>query len=720
MYMGYLMENINNDNKKIQKILFMYILPVLVVLILCLIPIFLIPYSDYMNKTFVKKMPVLNSLTNIYKDKLIEANKLPFYLVFETDKELYLPYEPIIINLVLIDISNQNIPNNLYPEIIIKDKNNNILKDILQRDQITMKYSSNQNIYIVEWFPDNNNYIGQIEICMNLNIGVFDKIITRKKMVVINRLNPPIIFTNAYTFLSLDSKEEVDLRQILSVKGKETDISKLSEWFKLLGNDAVMMPIGITKTFADKQKRYSVWDINKKKETEKYAKEYKKNKLDIALWVQSLELEGSNKEYLNYQESQKESDDHSENIIVSLKDKKRFNDIQQLLNELLKNDAVTYIGLSELFFNNNDYHRELFGDFVKQFPDNVSSEIRENAFNKWNNFQMVNYLRDLIQPIGNIKPIFLILEVEDVLKNPEYLLMAFSSGIDFVMLNINNSHHFFERDWEFLQKNTLLQEYIPNIVFSYTVNYDFFVNGESSALENWKDANLYILNKYKFPALQIQDFYRTMFGNRGVYPAYEWMLMTGGLITQWKDDNQLYPIKQSLIPNTKYIGSNLIINIELKNISSKNISNLVIELLPTMKYDKKQRNILTIIAISTGDIIRTNILLSNVKFNQGILKKHSRFVGFKTSYQLTNKIYQQIKMIPFIDQSTEIDKLYSTDKDFDEELRLLRQEDLKKEEKRRLYLEALKADLLRSNTNLIDTKDDENEDNDKKNKKKDK
>lgn len=654
-----------NDSNKFLSVFKKYIFPVTVFLLLSLIPFFFLQYNQKSMKRLMKTFPQLFEVSGSTGDALREAAQRDYYVVFESDMPYYVPYQPVILNLAVSEKQHGLVLDDLTPYVIVQDENGNLLQDIFGRTKIPLLFSQQDYYFSVKLMLKNPEYIGDIVIKAVIETPAFDVPAEKILHTKIVLPYPNSMLSNTFTFLTLDSKEIIAERSILSVSGRETDINHLYEWFSMMNIDAVLMPSAVSKTFIA-QNVGVPWDVEKLQESLRLAKDFSRRGKDVAFWVQALEVEGIELERLGYMESQQKREyqqsNFSELSIISLSDRKRFLDLYFILSNHMAESSVNYVGLSKMFFGDS-YHEELKPIFLKDFPGLANHHIFDHAFSIWKKYMAVSYFRHLIKKLKSQKSqkkIFMMLESDDLLTYPSMLLMMFATGIDFAMLDIDLPIHQIDNFYRMLENNTLFKKFLPYLVISYRIDYDNFVEGDMSAPENWINQNLRSLDEYNINSLRINDLYRSMFGNRGVYTAYEWMLSAATLVNHWKSQREKTALLVNILPNTRWITNSVVFNVQLQNNTNETISNIVINLLPLLEQERSFE--IRIPELKIKEIFRTNFILDNVNFKSSVVQKQTRFIGFQIEYQSFQKSrkMQDIQLLSFLDQSSDKDQIYSS------------------------------------------------------------
>ena len=641
-------------------------------LVFILLPFIFKPFASKSYQEMIRSLPNFSDVTMFSKEKISTQIQNDQYMFFESDQIAYNKYEKINFKLGVVDKKTGAVKTNITPIIKIYNEEKKLLKNIFDQEDFTMIFNKELNIFEYQLYLKDINYEGILTAIVTFDTNPFYKKIEQQISIVIRSELSKYLLPQSYTFLGLDSKEVLSLRKILSTNGQETSFSEITKWFDLLNTDAIIMPSAITKTFETEN---TIWDIQKLKESKLLANTFSKAGQDVALWIQALEIDGLDVAKYNYLLSKSTNKNIQDKSIISLNDQKRKEELQLILKDHMKDSSIDFVGFTGVFFSN--YHEELFSEFSNIFKQNIATPMHE-SFIIWTEYKAVAYFRELINSSNKDKPVFFIFTGEELSSNSRILDMAFATGVDFVFLDLSVSTQNLSTQFNLINRDNILDKYKDKIVLSYCLNYNNVVSGQSSAIDNWINYNLNLYNDYNVNTIRIKDFYRAMFGNRGSYLAYEWMLSIGDLIGKWKQSERYYPLFQKYNTSKVNINDTIELIIEFQNISLYNINDISIDLFPLIETEEK--NILSLKELLKGEIYRTNIIISNIQFKKSLLTKRSRFIGFKSSFKQkqmkNNKAQERIHLISFIDPSVASDQILSVEDDFNEQMRISREQEL--------------------------------------------
>jgi hypothetical protein len=255
----------------------------------------------------------------------------------------------------------------------------------------------------------------------------------------------------------------------------------------------------------------------------------------------------------------------------------------------------------------------------------------------WKQYYISKYLKDIIDSTPHNKPVFYYVDYKEVMANPELISIVLNSGVDFIVMNFNMTYDKIYENMSDLSKIGKIANFFNRVIISYFIDYkNTDVSGsEVSAIENFVYANLQ-LAKYGSDTLNangimINDLYKAMYGNRGPYQPYEWMLGIGETIYQFKNINKYIPVDiQSYAPQNVSYGDTFKMRFNIINTSSKAVENFKIDFLPSFPGKPVQKNN-TISTIPSGKEIELNVDMVTETNASKFVRKKSH-IGIRVSW----------------------------------------------------------------------------------------
>ncbi len=635
---------------KILRIISYIILSILVIILL-LGNIFYLQARKFIDKT--------NVMIELNEEEISRFNKQknPDYnLAIYTDKNVYNKYEKIKIFAQIINKKNGSIPENSVIEAEFYN-NGNKLSGLNGSERIKLIYNKDNKIWAGFWYPQNQDLSGNIDVNASGYPDKPEAPIIAKTSFYITEVTPKFTLNKGMAFMGIDSLERISKRNILSADSKEVDWNYIPEWLNFISADGILMLGGITKTFQEDITLDSPWDNDKINESIILAEKLKQKSKSIGIWMRTLKVEGIYAKKMGYRPALSIKDDKyvEDNSTISILDENRKKSISKLFTSFMDNDNISYVGISDMFLP-PESGIELLDKFVQEFQINVPDDWSDMDFDSkfdyfagkiadkqmfqnfvtWKQYVITEYIKDIINNSGHKKPIFYYMDYKDAIDNPDLISIVFNSGIDFVVLVFNTSYDNIMESLDRISNINKISKYYNRLVVSYYIDYqnidmkDF----EISAIDNYVNANLQLT---KFGSLtlnangiMINDLYKAMFGKRGPYSPYEWMLGIGETIYRFKDMNKVLPVNVDFsAPENVNYGEEFPIKIKLINTSAKPIGNFKIDVLPI--HGKSVQKNSTISILPPGKETSLEIPLQIETNSSQFIRKKS-FIGIRISW----------------------------------------------------------------------------------------
>ncbi|MGL5253735.1 MAG: hypothetical protein ACRC9L_01745 [Brevinema sp.] len=622
-------------------------------LLLWLSPFVFIIFNDKSLAILEKELPQYDVIQGTEGEMLRDNLKSPYAIVFSSENQNYAPYQSIPLTLALSDKKTGKIASNLLPTVRVYKEDGSPMPDIYNRTIIPLQFNSIQKLYSADFLPGDSTYQGRITAKFEVQYSAFSVPIHQNLFLWINNPKPSYTLPIASIFLGLESKEPVSQRRILAPNNKEALFSSIHEWMPLLNVDAVILQGAFSKTYGVNDNE--IWDEEKISESESIAGLLSQRNIKTGLIVQMMELDGMDISRLDYLETKNNTSGsgQAERSIVSLNDAKRPRDIIQMLTRLQNNNNLTFVGLSKMFVGEsyNEELRDLFNRITRNIPTD------DAMFRRWKEYKAVGVLRDILSSVEGSKPYFMMLSHNDLLENPAVLQMTLSAGVSFVILDVKVSTSERQAVMDFL--NTVVAPYRDRVVFSLQIDYNDFAEGEGSPIDGWKNDTLMWSRLGDYRGLYINDLYKAMFGRRGSYPAFEWMLGIATTTSTFKKRAEEMPVSQKIVTSTRYTTDVYSLFFDLENTGKQDVTNLSITLMPTVDFTGSNMfRLITIPSLKRGQVIRTNIVLSNIMLKPNVLQQKYRFLSFHTEYTVDAKTVHHTDFISFEDPNAEADRPY--------------------------------------------------------------
>lgn len=594
----------------------------------------------------------------------IDRLKNPDYnLYISTDKYVYSKFEKIKIIAQIFKKGNTNVLENSVIEVEFFN-NGQKIRSLAGSGKTRLNYNADQKMWVGYWYPENSDITGNFEITASGYLDNPESPVREKTSFYITEITPKYKLKKGIAFIGIDSLERISKRNILSADANEVDWNGIPEWLNFISADGILMLAGVTKTFDESLSMESPWDNDKVNESMVLADRIKQRGKNFGVWMNALKVEGIYAKKMGYRTTLTHDNDKytEEPSVISLLDENRKKNITRLFTTYMENDNISYVGISEIFLEPAQ-GLELMENFIKElqidvpenwqnldfdgkfryFSDRIRNKELFDQFVTWKQYHISQYLKDIISSTAHHKPVFYFVDYEEAIANPDLISIVLNSGVDFIVMNFNMPYDKILENMETLSKISKISGYFNRVIISYYIDYKNtdMPGSEVSAIENYVYANLQ-LTKYGSDTLNangimINDLYKAMFGKRGPYSPYEWMLGIGETIYQFKNINKYIPLDiNCYAPQNVTYGEAFRLRFNIINTSPKAVENFKIDFLPSFPGKPIQKNN-TISSIPAGKEIELNVdMLTETNQSQFVRKKS--YVGIRVSWLENNRL----------------------------------------------------------------------------------
>ncbi len=580
-----------------------------------------------------------------------------YTLAVSTDKAVYNKYERILVIAKMTRKGNTNAENRSVIEVEFSSEGRRI-KSLTGQSKTRLIYDPERQIWTGAWYPETSDISGNIELDATGYPDTPEAGVRDKSGFYISELSPKFKLKKGVSFIGIDSLERISKRNILASDAREADWNAIGDWLNFLSADGVLMLGGVTKTFEESVSADSPWDNDKINESLVLADRIRQRGRHFGVWMKALRVEGIYLKKMGYSPSLSFSDGrlNEEQSAISLLDDNRKKRLERLYATYLNNDNVSYVGFSDLFLDASQGF-ELAEIFVQEnqipVPGNwrdMDENSRRNhvadlfrnreilqQFNRWKQYYTAQYLKSLIDSSPRRKPVFYSLSYEEAVSNPDLVSIILNAGVDFLVMNFVMPYDRILANLQAISGQPKISAHFNRIIVSFSIDYNNadLPGSDVSAIENFVNANLQIVkfgsDTLNANGILINDLYRAMFGKRGPYTPYEWMMGIGETIYRFKTIMQYVPLEiHCYAPQTVAYGEKFPLRFTVVNTSPKTVENFKLDFLPVFPGKPSGKN-LTLPAIPPGREMELLLDIQTDSNASQFVRKKS-FLGVRVSW----------------------------------------------------------------------------------------
>jgi hypothetical protein len=473
----------------------------------------------------------------------------------------------------------------------------------LVSDDINFRFSPSEACFIGRWSLPWKPELGEYQV--NINIDDSGKKYTLTGAFKVGAKRPPDTIKPPLCVLTLETDTEYSNITFIHPDYKLGGWKGVVEWAKFSGANTLMYLTGMTKAMYNPTSEHPFKQYNIDFAI-KLGEEAHREGLKFGAWIGA---------YLPYGKTQPQIGcNFARNLVdgkmfytlnFSLSDKKRFNDIVNLVKFLDGRPEVDYIGLDYMRTGGGGY--ELVDEFVRDLyldtpPDfwamGKESRIwwltgqigtRENLqylWQWWRARKVALLFKEIKEVSGTKKPMFVFtLGWECGHGHGQDILMLNDAGADFVMLMLYEAtkdvydgmmvslpQYFDKGDANIVIGNPVDEHLLDNKYKPYETRPEEWSDRTNTALKK-------IYDEKPLEGIFIHDLDRMLSGSGGDYSPMEFIIVTGTAFSKIKTQYGLMPVevKATGFKTTGGMG----LNVSVKNISNRTIDNIDVGLLFT-------------------------------------------------------------------------------------------------------------------------------------------
>ncbi len=551
-------------------------------------------FQEYFSTTVATQEPFSFSTSQKYE------------IALQFNKGSFSRYEPIAFSVLVRERKKLTIVSNALIRVRVLDKTGNTLRDIRGYDELWIQYNPETGDWRGLWYPSLEESPQTVRFVASAQFQEPLEPIVAEREIFLRQTPSLHNIRQGMTFFFIEEMESLSRRSLLSVDNEERDWNTLPQWMSLLNIDGVFVMGGVTRFMED----YSLqdpWNNQKLQESLTISRWVSGQGRNCGIWIKAFRGDGNLISGTGYEPSwyQKDNQWVQDVSTISFQVESRYRSLASLLNSLSQQDSVSYVGLSDFLLPDN-HAMELAIPFVEamvsRLPDNWTNRTWEQkfayarsyienqqnylVFTQWKRYYLVNRLREILASIR--KPVFYVLNWEELEAQPDMLNALAHAGCDFFVVQLKMSYRdFLDRGRQLLNKNTI-QPYLSRIVWVNQVQYqNFYLSSDKPLpIDGFVAMNEQVVKNTVSSQASLGlavNFYKAMYGNRGPYNPIEWLMGAGESFRRVRTIYACMPVDIDIVA-PKIIDTNtnaILVRLRLQNRSLLPLEKLSVEYIPT-------------------------------------------------------------------------------------------------------------------------------------------
>jgi len=474
-------------------------------------------------------------------------------------------------------------------------RKNRLIKTVGGLDEVKMKYIPSLDRWIINWPIPWNPDLGEYSAVINLRLGGKRYAATTGFTITGRK---PKQMDEAFSVMNIEPGDSI-IQRVPGVGGRSVRIwENYVLWARFMGASALWHCVGQSQLWNRLDERVFPWDQTALNQVTNLGKECHKYEMKYGTWITSYLVLGNRHDLSPYKQTigyDRHTDSLRKLIYISIYDRKRQDDIVELLKKMQSNPHVDHLGL--------DYMRTDFGGyeyadrFVKDMPIEEAPEdwvemteedkmlwlarVLEVDKNKkieemwqwWRAHMMSIVISEIVQRAGINKPLWLFsLTWKQGKEHGQDPLMFIDAGVDMnaaMFYSIDKkTYPFMAEDW----RNYLKQDN-TNLLAGQCVDWNLLGRttvppGPEEHFLRQKIAVDRFLPVNPSLGLFWHDLTRAFKGTRGPYSALEWAVTGGASFTYLRRAKGFFPFSVAWdAPDAVKLNEVFTVEVNIKNTS---------------------------------------------------------------------------------------------------------------------------------------------------------
>lgn len=545
---------------------------------------------------------------------VIETNSEPVKEIFKplnvkTSKINYYRYNLVKI---IADYRNYNkevlSSGSLYAKFY---HNNKLIKTITDMEGISLTYNSKTEKWEGVWPIPWNPALGEYKVLVIAKPSNPGPVLKETAIFNIQGKEPPKV-PNGFCVMALETHSDVLKKKIEGPDGKMGNWKNIINWAKYMGADAIFALAGMTDGYLPHKGMPNLFRKSHLRGMDKLSAEAHKKNLKYGAWVMSYMMQVKNFEAYGYNPSigyNSKTGALTKSYHISMGDKKRLQDLINIVKKFDKNPNVDFIGIDYIRSGHADGY-EMVDEIVNEMSIKVPSnwdkmgkrehiiwfakqiEIKKDKsiiekWRWWRAHKSATIVKNIIEKSGTKKPIWLFsLGWNHGKEHGQDPLMFNDAGVtyDAVMLYEANQMQFRKVliDW-----HGYLRAKQVNVICGNSVDTKLLDSPYITAPEEIVRRTMVGSQKLLFGGITDgifwHDLSRALWGRRkGEFSSKEWCITGGTVFSKYREEVGKSLISVSLdTPKSSFMGISFPVEVKIENTSLDTIKNLKVKLLET-------------------------------------------------------------------------------------------------------------------------------------------
>ena len=593
---------------------------------------------------------------------ILVAYRWPYpYIYLKTEKKVHFHYDFVDIYAQARDRRfKQDFKNRTLHALIYRGISP--VPTIGKQWSVKLKYNGKEGRWQGRWPVPWNAPEGKYKVRIWLAPELQRRIRLRDCRFFISRRKPRKL-APGLCVMTMENMRTLKRIRVRGPDGEKGNWRKLFDWIEFSGANTFWYMAGQTSAYLERLPDDFPWNAENLDLIDDLAKEAENRKIDFGYWVQCYLALGPRKYRANYDYGWDYRNDLGKSIPtrgISIRDKKRIEDIIEFIKRLNTIEEIDYVGLDYLRTAGSGL--ELVDEFVREMEVEVPERWEEfsqrermdwlgrivertrerdipliDQWNWWRARQIAIILKRIREETGLTKPLWVFnLSWEKGWQHGQDVVMMNDAGADIIAVMLYESDleqlDFLIEEWQDYLKRKDANLIVGNDydwpLHQYTLNpagpEDFYVR-TLKAMEN-------IYEDGPVSGMFTHDLARALWGRRGPYPPQEWVLAGASCFSRLREEWKIIPLHTEIeIPDKVPFGTEFSANVVVKNCSPLNVEEIGVSILPQAGLKVVSEDFGKIESLAPGETSRVQFKLKVNEFHYERAFRH--MVASRTEWE---------------------------------------------------------------------------------------